>query len=115
MISEQAIKELEKFSKKNELLKQCFDELCFFLESPYLESFIALNDKIKDFNYQIKNSKIDLFADKDDKSFDRACKYMLEVCSFYESLERLRSLMTPKDQAKAKESEIASKNSGVAF
>ena len=140
MISNEALKELEKAGKKNALLKECFDELSFFLESPYLESYVTLINQIKDFNEQltIKSEdtkqrvvgedlsgntitvdwtpgKIDLFADKDNKSFDRAWKYMLEVSSLHESLDKLRSLMTPQDQEKARSALRVGKNKGVAF
>ena len=139
MISEEAIRELEKLSKKNPLIKECFDELNRFLYSPYLESYMTLSNQIADFNEQLTlkpdevkqrvvgedmagntitmewmPGKIDLFSDKDDKSFDRAWKYMLGVSSLHESLDKLRILMSPLDQEKARTMKKVGKNSGVA-
>lgn len=137
MISKEALDKLK--SQKDPLLKECYSEFIRLVESPYLESYITLYSQIEDFNEQltIKSEetkqkvvgtdlagntitvdwtpgKIDLFADKEDKSFDRSWKYMLEVSSLLESLNKIRSLMSPEKQIKAEEMRKINKASGVA-
>ena len=99
MISQEALRELEKAGKKNQLLADCHEELMKFIDSPYLESYNTTFDLIVFFNKQIKDAvegnlviqvgeegvmetekvELNIFANKDDKGFDRVLKYVTEL------------------------------------
>ncbi len=94
-------------------------ELNKFKTSPYLKTYITISNQIDSFNEQltikdmrevempvegggtkfvdVTPGKIDLFADKDEKSFDRGWKYLNECVDLNRKLDELRKLMTPED------------------
>ncbi len=94
-------------------------ELNKFKSSPYLKTYITISNQIDSFNEQLTiqtvkevevklpggesqfvdvvPGKIDLFADKDEKSFDRGWKYLNECVDLNKKLDELRKLMTPED------------------
>lgn len=100
-------------------------ELKQFKESPYCTTYITILNQIESFNEQltikkvqtlegeIVLGKIDLFADKEAKEFDRGWKYMLEATEMLTHLDELRKLMTPEQQAEAQK-EVMLKNIGLA-
>lgn len=94
-------------------------ELRKFKTSPYLKTYITISNQIDSFNEQLTiqtvkeveikvpggasqfvdiiPGKIDLFADKDSKEFDRGWKYLNECVDLNKKLDELRKLMTPED------------------
>jgi hypothetical protein len=70
------------------------------------ESGIVVTEKTK-------KGFINLFADKDDKSFDRAWKYMLESVDMNKKLDELRKLMNPEQEKELKE-KLQMENLGLA-
>lgn len=138
MLSKEALSELEK--QKNPLLKECFDELKRFLDSPHLESYLTLQGQIEDFNSQLTikpeekkkrvigndqdgnvievdwmPGKIDLFADKDFKEFDRSFKYMIELPSLLDALDKIRKKISPEEMKGAANKKKVDAASGVAI
>lgn len=86
--------------------------------SPYYSTYITIKNQIDSFNDQltikeptkikvimndmleeidVTPGKIDLFADKDSKEFDRAWKYLLESVDLNKSLDELRKLLNPEE------------------
>lgn len=110
-------------------------ELNKFKTSPYLKTYITISNQIDSFNEQltiqcvrevevpvegggtrfidINPGKIDLFADKDEKSFDRGWKYLNECVDLNRKLDELRKLMTPDDMKELQKQEDL-KNLGLA-
>ena len=97
-------------------------QLSVINESPYYNTYITIKNQIDSFNDQltikdpikrkifiddqleeieITPGKIDLFADKDSKEFDRAWKYLLESVDLNKKLDELRRLLTPEETKKA--------------
>ena len=89
-------------------------------KSPYYKTYTTLHDQIGSFNDQLSLGKkkkimvddkeieidpgfVDLFADKDDKSFDRTKWYFDNMLSLNKNLDEIRKLMTPEDQKKLAE------------
>jgi hypothetical protein len=109
-------------------------QLSNILSSPYYNTYVTIKGQIDSFNEQltikeptkvkvfvgdvleevnITPGKIDLFADKDSKEFDRAWKYLLESVDLSKKLDELRKLLTP-DEAKKAEKLLKDKNIGLA-
>jgi hypothetical protein len=89
------------------------NELNVFKLSPYVKTYLSILVQVDNFNNQLTSQKIDLFADKDQKEFDRSWKYMLESVDMLEKLDKLRKLMTPEQQKEAQK-QIDIKNLGMA-
>ena len=83
-----------------------------FESSPYVETYLTIHNQLSDFNKQLtitgqtvvnsegvkeKKGKIDLFADKDDKSFDRMKWYFDKILDLNKNLDELRKMMTPDE------------------
>lgn len=110
-------------------------ELKKFTDSPYVNTYITIKNQLDSFNEQltIQNvreveiptegggtrfidvtpGKIDLFADKDAKEFDRSWKYMLEAVDMNKKLDELRKLMLPSQQKELEEKQKM-ENLGIA-
>lgn len=88
-------------------------ELNKFKASPYLTTYITILTQISNFNEQLTEKKIDLFADKEAKEFDRGWKYMLESVDMIKKLDELRKLMSPEEQ-KELQKQIELKGLGTA-
>lgn len=93
-----------------------------FEESPIVSTYLTILKQVDSFNNQlnlkesekiledgskitVQSGFIDLFSDKDDKSFDRAWKYLNEAELLIEQLDKLRKKMTPEQQKEAAEQE----------
>jgi hypothetical protein len=72
------------------------DELSVYKDSPYEDSYIALRTKITEWNEELRTKAISLFADKDQKEFDRAHKFFSEQKPYFEQLKYLRIEMGPQ-------------------
>lgn len=68
--------------------------------SPYLDSYRSVKKQLDNFNVQLLNNPIDLFAESTDKSFDRTKWYFDKIMDLNNTLDNLRKMMTPDDQAK---------------
>jgi len=97
-------------------------KLLIFETSPIVETYLTVYHQIRSFNKQLKlgeetfelnedgvkqstqNGFVDLFASKDDKSFDRTKWYFENILSLNKTLFELRKLMTPeqKDEVEKK-------------
>lgn len=80
--------------------------LRLYENSPYLESYVTIYNQLKSFNEQLVieisldgtvKGKIDLFAEKEDKSFDRTKWYFENILDLNKTLDSLRKLMTPEE------------------
>ena len=103
MIPEEKIAELEKLALKNEAVAELLEFYRTVTESPYLNSYNTIYNQILDINSQLniedgQDGKIDIFTDKDDKSFDRAWKYMLDLKLLLENLDFIRKMISPDKQ-----------------
>lgn len=116
MISQEALKELEKQGKKNQLLADCHEELMKFIDSPYLESYETVHELIGFVNSQIKDAvdgklsvrvgedgveessdmPLDIFSSKDNKGFDRVLKYVTELSKILLALDVIRGKVSPQ-------------------
>ncbi len=97
-------------------------QLEVFARSPYLATYLTIKSQIDSFNeqltikapetktifvegkeesFEVIPGKIDLFADKDSKEFDRAWKYLNEAPSLIKNLDELRKSLTPEETKKA--------------
>ncbi len=90
-------------------------KLKIFESSPVAETYLTVYFQIKSFNAQLKLGQpkieikeggvtvnlqegfVDLFAGKDDKSFDRTKWYFENILSLNKTLLELRKLMTPEE------------------
>lgn len=78
-----------------EYVEHLEDKLKIYTESPLESSYLALRSKIIEWNDQLMNQPINLFADKDQKEFDRAHKFFSEQKPYFEQLKYLRNEMGP--------------------
>jgi len=113
MISQQHITELGHFTEGNKVLEELYREIVVIYQSPYYDTYLAILEQVEDFNRQLKKNKMDLFADKEDKAFERGFKCMKEACDILSNLERLKEKMTHEEQKAI--SSKKSKVSGVAL
>ena len=67
------------------------------LRSPYYEGYKTLKKTIDSWNHEINNSPIMITSDKDDKAFERASKYLMELKFYYEQLDYMRTKLLPKE------------------
>lgn len=87
-------------------------KLATYETSPYFDTYKTVEMQLKSFNKQLTihddgKGKIDLFAEKDDKSFDRMKWYFDKVLALNQNLAELRKMMTPEQQKEiAKEAEL---------
>lgn len=132
------IKELEMMTSP--AVKALLQEWKFFMESPYAETYTTIRDQITDWNEQLKikedevrqrvignditgnlitvawiPGRVDLFADKDTKDFERVFKYFDGAKSLVETLDAIRSKMTPEEQRDAQKDKRLANNTGVAI
>lgn len=91
------------------------ERLKIFETSPIAETYLTVYFQIKSFNAQLKLGEpktevgqdgittnltsgfVDLFAGKDDKSFDRTKWYFENILALNKTLLELRKLMTPEE------------------
>ncbi len=88
--------------------------LDIFENSPYVQSYLAVYFQLVSFNQQLKipegyTKNIDLFADKEDKSFDRTKWYFENILELNKTLDELRKLMTPDQQKEISKQAINAK------
>jgi hypothetical protein len=112
---------------KDEKVKELAKAYLHVLESPYYDTYITISDQLKNWNEQLRlgeivekeiagvkckvqDGKIDLFADKDTKDFDRAFKYFSDSLLLCETLEKMKAKLTPDEVQK-----IADKNIGSSY
>lgn len=109
-------------------------QLSTITASPYFNTYITIKSQIDSFNEQltikepikvkcmvgetmeeveITPGKIDLFANKDSKEFDRAWKYLLESVDLNKKLDEVRKMLTPEETKKA-EKLLKDQNVGLA-
>jgi hypothetical protein len=88
-------------------------ELLKFKSSPYVFTYLTVLTQIDNFNEQLTTKKIDLFADKDAREFDRSWKYMLESVDMIKKLDELRKLMSPEN-VKELEEKVKFEKLGIA-
>lgn len=109
---------------KDEDVRELAKEYLAVMSSPHLETYLIVKNQMSDWNQQLiikKNEtvpspdgksktvkgRIDIFADSDNKDFDRAVKYFSEIVKFHEILDTLRKRMTPEEIKKSEEQVIA--------
>lgn len=115
-MTEKQLTEVEKLAQKNESLKAILAEWQSFKSSPYLESYNAIKRLLDEWISQIEGGvkHIDIFSDKDDKSFDRALKLSTEgIDSILISLESIRLKMCPEEQAETEKKVGSVKNKSI--
>lgn len=111
------IEKRSKSSQKDLLraLDEAEGQLDKILKSPYYDTYITLSEQVSDWNAQLKigeecsktdeegvtkkyvKGKIDLFADKDSKEFERAFKYFSDVLPLLNALDEMRKKLTPEE------------------
>lgn len=92
--------------------------------SDILDTYLTIKGQLNDFNAQLKireeksslgekvvKGRIDLFADKESKEFDRAWKFMNEALDINKRLLELKKLMTPDEVVKAGERKMNEQSS----
>ncbi len=90
-------------------------ELALFKKSPNVESYLTVYNQVRSFNQQLQLGEakteigsdgikvatqqgfVDLFASKDDKSFDRTKWYFENILQLNKTLAELRKLMTAEE------------------
>lgn len=133
MINEQELQDLEKIAEKQPLVKKLLDDYNEFYKSPYFDTYITLYTQVSDWNAQLKigeekttigengiqvktqSGKIDLFADKDSKEFERVFKYFSEVLTILDALDKIREKLSPKEKVDAEKAKKLSKSNAVAI
>lgn len=106
-------------------------KLKIYDESPYCESYLTIFNQLKSFNAQLELGEevtfmneeglkvtetkglVDLFAASTDKSFDRTKWYFENILELNKTLDELRKLMTPEQQAELQK-KIKNQKLGVA-
>lgn len=105
-------------------------KLALYEKSPYLKTYLTLVGQLNDLNEQlaikpqvnrtetrqkkegdaivdyeatitVTPGRLDLFGEKNDKEFDRAFKFMLEVNTLLDNIEKIRLKMTPEEKVDA--------------
>lgn len=135
-ITEDQIAKLKELAKKNTDVAALLDFYQIVTESPYYDTYITLYSQIQDWNDQltikpereiivdndgiketgkITPGKIDLFADKDSKEFERVFKYFSDIVGILDAMDAIRGKLTPEQQKDAAKDRRLTKNKGVAI
>lgn len=127
------IKTAQSLSTHEEIsVRELAKEYLAILSSPHYDTYQIVKDQIHDWNEQLKVKKgekkfdkkgkevgikgrIDIFADADNKDFDRALKYFSEITHLHEVLDKLRSRFTPEENKKAEEAVTNSQDQTDSF
>lgn len=119
MITPEQLTEIRHKVEGDTLLQKLLSEYESIMASEVLETYITLRGQLRDWNSQLKiegkNGRINLFADKDTKEFDRVFKYFTEIETLTSALEKLRSRLTPQEQKDVEKIRKVEKVSGVAM
>jgi hypothetical protein len=137
MITDTELQSLEEIASKEPLVGKLLDAYKEFANSPYYDTYITLFAQISDWNDQLKiaehpetvsvtengitveksvlKGKIDLFADKDSKEFDRAFKYFAEVVLLLDAMDKIRDRLNPKEKVDAEKAKKINKSNAVAI
>jgi len=104
MIDQQILDKL--LAHKDDDVKALAQEYQTIVASPTYDTYITVLGQTRDWNSQLKigldgKGKIDLFADKDEKAFERAFKYFHEILSLNDTLDKLRAKLSPEDKKRA--------------
>lgn len=107
---------LEKLlNNKDESVRQLAKEYVEITTHSYYKSVVTMQGQLDDWNQQLKietdsqggiKNRIDLFADKEAKEFDRALKIFDLLLEFNEKIEKMKLKFTP-EEAKDLQKEIA--------
>lgn len=117
-MTEEQLIEIEKIGKKSEAVATMLSEWKFFSESPLVESYTSVRLLLEEWIQQINDGrkKIDIFSEKDDKSFDRAKDLAKSgINDILISLDSIRSKMSPEQQKDIQKEKKLKKNEGVAI
>ena len=118
-MTDDALRQLREMGLREPLVAELVKEYDAIMSSEVLETYMTLKAHVRDWNDQLRIEKsagktkgrIDLFAHKETKEFDRVFRYFSEIDSIIGTLERLRSKLTPSEvedvKAKAKLNKIA--------
>ena len=92
-----------------DLIKELKAKLAIYESNPFLvESYEAICYQLSSWNDQLKKQPIDLFAESTQKEFDRAFKFFAEIDTIYDTLDRLRSRMSPQEQTDVENKRLGS-------
>lgn len=118
-MKEDTLNELEQIARTTPCVSELLHEYKAIMQSPSLKLYVTLQAQIEDWTDQLTiadgKGKIDLFADKDTKEFDRAFKFFTEALTLSETLEKLRSKLSPKELEDIQKSKKMGKLTGVAI
>lgn len=101
-----ALAYIEYLQKELETAKIKLDK---FEKSPKVKTYLTIYNQLDSFNEQLTVGKIDLFAEKEDKSFDRTKWYFENVLDLSKTLDELRKSMSP-DESKEVERKLLSQS-----
>lgn len=118
-MTEEQRREIEKLAPKIPVIKELYDEYIKLTESTYYDSVITLEGQINDWNKQLKITKdggqIDLFAPKETQDFTRALNYFKEMLFLHDTLDKLKSRLSPKEFEDLQKDKKRRKLSGIAI
>lgn len=114
-MKDEELKSLKKLCLKDEALYAIYEQVEKCVKSPYYNTYMAIRKQVDDFNRQLTNNNIDLFAEAADKSFERSFKYMKEVYDTLEVLDKIRLKMTNDEQEIVVDLKKKPKGMGVAI
>ena len=131
-MTEDQIKKLEK--SKDENVLELLDEYKRIMASNNLQAYLSLRDQLKDWDEQliikpdevrkiirmegkedeyvdeVTPGRIDLFADKDTKEYDRVLKYFERITALRKTLIDLKASLTEDETVLLKESDAVKKS-----
>lgn len=102
-MNSEKLKDVKKLCQKNELLREFFSEYEEIIKSPYFEGYTTLKAQIMIWQKSIKENNIGITGNGEDKSFERAHKFLSELKPYYELIEYLKKQMTPEEVKSAEE------------
>lgn len=87
----------------SDLGRSCKSRLREFLDSPYIKTYEAVYRQVANFNKQLSGGDcLDIFGEKDDKSYERGTGYMLKAHDYCEVLDKLRLKIGVTDNTEVK-------------
>lgn len=101
MISETHILDLEKLAKKNEAVASLLEFYNTVIQSPYYDSYISARNQIQWWNLEIKNNPTSIYNDSEDmndKSFERAHKFLTTQSELISNLNAIRLQLLPQEE-----------------
>lgn len=118
-MTSKTLEQIDKLRIQYPAVEELYTEYLSVVESSVYSAVMTLEMQLADWNKQLtidgEEGKINLLADKSEVAFNRALSYFKEIIPLYDTLDKLKSRLKPKEAEDMEKTKAASKVGGVAI